>query len=78
MNRALDILTFKSKMVEKALDGEAHIIISDGILNEDLCRKEYITYDEFISSLREQQYGDIKNVPKEFLETNGKITVVTK
>ncbi|MNT42421.1 hypothetical protein D3C72_1788400 [compost metagenome] len=75
-NRILDILCFKSKAIEKLLDGKPKEIIRNGIVNQELCRKEYISSDELASSLRGRDYGSVKDVRQATLETNGKITII--
>ncbi|WP_413293775.1 DUF421 domain-containing protein [Bdellovibrio sp. HCB185ZH] len=75
-NYSLDILGFKSKKVERILEGKAQKIIEKGVLDLELCKKEYITLDEIASSLREHGVKDIRDVDFAVLETNGKITVV--
>lgn len=75
-NYFLDILGYKSKKVERLLDGEAKTLIKNGIIDLSVCKKEFITLDEVASSLREHGIKDIKQVELATLETNGKITVI--
>ncbi|QDK45674.1 DUF421 domain-containing protein [Bdellovibrio sp. ZAP7] len=75
-NYCLDILGFKSKKVERLLEGEAQKIIENGVINLELCKEEYITLDEIASALREHGIKDIRKVDLAMLETNGRITVV--
>jgi len=75
-NRILDILSFKSKAIETLLDGKPKEIIRNGVVNQELCRKEYISADELASSLRGRDYGNVKDVRQAILETNGKITII--
>lgn len=75
-NYLLDILSYKSKKVERLLDGEAKKIIDKGVVDMQICKKEFITLDEIASSLREHGIKDLNEVDFATLETNGKITVV--
>ncbi|UYL07994.1 DUF421 domain-containing protein [Bdellovibrio sp. SKB1291214] len=75
-NYFIDFLGFKSKKVEKLLEGEPKRIIHKGQLDFEICRREFITLDEIASCLREHGIKDIKEVDFATLETNGKITVV--
>lgn len=68
----MDILGFKSKRIEKFLEGEPQRIIEKGRLNYEICRKEFITLDEIASALREHGIKDIREVDFATLETNGK------
>ena len=78
LNRLMDILAFKFETIEKILDGDARVIIEKGVVNKKLCAEEYISHQELASSIRENQYSDIKDVPRAVLETNGKISVLEK
>ncbi|WP_413584961.1 DUF421 domain-containing protein [Bdellovibrio sp. HCB274] len=75
-NFFLDILSYKFKRLEKVLDGEPRLIISKGVVDLNVCKKEFITLDEIASSLREHGIHDMKEVDYATLETNGKITVI--
>jgi uncharacterized membrane protein YcaP (DUF421 family) len=75
-NYLVDILSHRFKRVEKVLDGEAVKIIDHGILDNLVCNREHITFDEVASALREHGIGNIQEVEYATLETNGKITIV--
>ena len=77
-NYLLDILSYKSKKVEKVLEGEARPLITDGVIDMKICEREYITLEEIKSALREHGVDDLKSVARAMLETNGKISVIEK
>jgi Predicted membrane protein len=76
MNRGLDMLSFHFKWVEKVLDGKPKEIIRDGVINERVCKEEFITRDELISTLREHDHGRVEEIRQAILETNGRISIV--
>jgi uncharacterized membrane protein YcaP (DUF421 family) len=76
MNYLIDFLTFKSKKVEKVLDGEPLMIIKEGKINEQVRRQEKITYDEISSVLREHGISKLSDVKFAMVETNGQISII--
>lgn len=76
MNYLLDTLMFKSKKVEKILDGEPMMIIENGRINEKVRQKEKITYDEIASVLREHGVTKLSDVQFAMVETNGQISII--
>ncbi|UXR63687.1 DUF421 domain-containing protein [Bdellovibrio bacteriovorus] len=76
LNRTVDLVIFRSRKMEQLLDGSAKTLIKDGKINEELCRKEFITQEELLSSLRQNGVENPEEVKKAVLETNGKISVL--
>lgn len=77
-NYILDILGYKSKKIERLLDGKAKVLITNGVIDLRVCKSEFITLDEVASTLREHGLKDMKQVELATLETNGKISVIKR
>jgi uncharacterized membrane protein YcaP (DUF421 family) len=75
VNYLIGVLTYKSKHVERLVEGRAQIIVHDGKLFEDVMSEASITRDELESTLRESGFFDLKEVRLAILENNGKISV---
>lgn len=71
-------LTFKSRRMEKLMDGEPRIIVTDGKPNEEVMRKERLTMAELLTSLRETGCFALEDVRFAVLETTGHISVLKK
>jgi len=77
-NYLLDFLSYKFRNVERVLDGEARCLITDGVIDMNICEREFITLEEIKTALREHGVKDLKSVALAMLETNGKISVIEK
>lgn len=75
-NTLVDRLTFRFPKLEKLLSGHPKVLVQDGILNQDVKHKEYITDQELFTALREQGVDDLGKVKKATIETNGNISVL--
>jgi uncharacterized membrane protein YcaP (DUF421 family) len=53
-------------------------VIRDGELLRRKMRRELLTEEEFMSCLREEGIGDVKEVQSAHIEGDGKISVVPK
>jgi uncharacterized membrane protein YcaP (DUF421 family) len=78
LNYVLDVLMFKSKKIEKILDGEPRLLAADGKINQKVQASEKITQEEIESVLREHGLDDLKDVAYAVLETNGQISIIPK
>ncbi len=78
LSYVVDFGAFKSRKIERLLDGEPQLIISEGKINKMVQNKAHITDDEINEILRHKNIEDIKQVKFAFLETNGKISVIKK
>lgn len=73
----LDWLGFRYSVIGKFIHPPALLLVRDGHLLRRNMRKEFITMDELMSSLREQGVNDIALVKRAYIEGDGKISVVT-
>ena len=69
------IMTFKSKKPEVWIEGSPRVLIHNGVLNEDIMRRELMTHHELAAALRASGCTEIEHVRIATLENNGQITV---
>jgi uncharacterized membrane protein YcaP (DUF421 family) len=74
----IDRLTRRNRKLEKLIDGEAEILIHNGKLREGALERAGLTQHELLSALRESDCATISEVHTAILETNGRITVLTR
>ena len=74
----ISFITTKSVTIKRLFEPSPTVLISNGKLNLTELRKQRLTADELISSLRLKDISDIKSVSFCFLEHNGQISVFTR
>ncbi len=72
------VLCMKSVKYRKFRDGNPIMIIKNGTLDQSALRKLRITADDVLSSLRQKDIFDLKEVCYAVMETNGNISVLLK
>src|SRR5215469_7082183 len=72
------IMTFKNKKLEVWIEGAPRILIHNGVVNEEIMRRELMTRHELAAALRSAGCTDIEHVRVATLENNGQITVALK
>ena len=73
----LDLLSYKSRTMEKILKPGKLLLIKEGKPITENMRKELVTREELRSQLRQQGVEDFSDVREAFMEPNGHISVVT-
>lgn len=68
-------VTFKSKKLEAWIEGTPRTLIHNGVLNENVMRRELLTRHELGAALRAAGCTEIENIHVATLENNGQITV---
>jgi len=71
-------ITRRSRKLEKIIDGEAEILIHNGKLRPHALEKAGLTQHELLAALRELDCAAIADAHTAILETNGRITVLTR
>ena len=71
-------LTRRSRKLEKIIDGEAEILIHNGKLRSHALEKAGLTQHELLAALREADCAAIADAHTAILETNGRVTVLTR
>lgn len=75
---ALSWLTFRSRRLEKLLDGEPTILVRDGALLEQAMSRNRLTRSELESEMRLAGIAHVADVAWGVLETNGKISFIAR
>jgi uncharacterized membrane protein YcaP (DUF421 family) len=73
-----DRLTYRSKTLEKAIEGEPKVLVHNGKIHRKHMKEETITDAELSEALRKCGVIDISEVRYAILETDGKISVIKK
>lgn len=76
MNIAVNKITYRSRMMEKILDGTPEPLILNGKVLKDVLKKEEITKQELMEAIRLQGVEEVSKVKKATLESNGHISVI--
>jgi uncharacterized membrane protein YcaP (DUF421 family) len=70
--------TRRNRKLEKLVDGEAEILIHNGKLRPHALERAGLTQHDLLAALRESDCAAIRDVHTAILETNGRITVLTR
>lgn len=74
---SLDWLGYRYPLIGKFIHPPALLLVRDGNMLRRNMRKEFITVDELMSSLREQGVNEVSQVKRAYMEGDGKISVIT-
>jgi len=75
INYLVGLLTFKSRKLEKIIEGRPQVLIHEGKLYEDVMCDAKLTRLELDSTLRQSGYFEIEHVKLAILENNGSVSV---
>ncbi len=78
LNYLVGWLAFKSKSFESLIEGRPQVIIHNGILYEDILKREKLSHHELMAALRGTGCDSIEDVHVAVLENNGRISVTPK
>ena len=73
-----DRLAFRSKKIERLIEGDPVVLIHNGKINQKNMNKEKVTQSELKESLRKHEVLEIADVRYAILETDGKISVIRR
>ncbi|MFA9206480.1 MAG: DUF421 domain-containing protein [Burkholderiaceae bacterium] len=76
-NYTLKHLFYKSKSFSKMVQGESILLIYEGVVNMENCKKAEITIEELEAAVREHGARDIQKVDLAILEVDGNISVIS-
>ena len=71
-------LTYRFRTLERLIDGAPRVVITNGTVDEAVCREERISDQELASALRKEGVAHPDDVRCATLEPNGRITVLPK
>lgn len=75
---AMDSLVLKSLPARKLIEGEPTVVIRNGKLMEEAMARSHYSVSELMTQLRQHQVFDLARVQEAILETDGKLSVLTK
>lgn len=67
----------KSNFIKKHVEGHPSFIIYNGKLNQNVLKENRISINEFLSEMRNQGIGNIKDIDYALLEQSGKISIIS-
>jgi uncharacterized membrane protein YcaP (DUF421 family) len=75
LNSLVSCITYKSKTMERLIEGRPEILIHNGVLFHDVMAREKLTQHELNAALRAGGCANINEVHYAILENTGQITV---
>jgi uncharacterized membrane protein YcaP (DUF421 family) len=73
----IDAVSYHFPAVARWIERQPLKVIHQGRINHDHLRRELMTYDEFLSQLRQKGIDDPAKVKSSFIEGDGHISVIT-
>jgi len=77
VNTALEYLVFRSKRINKLLQGDAIMLIYKGKVLTSHLKKAFVSREELEESVREHGVEQIRDVDLAVLETDGNISIIS-
>ena len=71
-------LSFRVKRLRPVLEGDPVLLVSDGHMLERNLRRQRMTVDELRAEARQQSIGSLEDIRYAVLETNGRISFITR
>ena len=78
INLIVAFVVFRSRRVERVVDGDPKVLIRNGELQRESLRAELLTDQDILSAVRAQGLEGIEDVKYAFAEPNGLITVIKR
>ena len=78
INWAVGFLTFRSKKLERLVEGRPEILVHGGHVDHDAMRRCQMTMHELEAALRAEGFCGPEDVRFALLENNGHVTVIRK
>ncbi len=75
-NYLFDLLAYRSKTFARILESAPLALIKNGRFQRRNMRREFVTEDEIMSQLREQQMDNVQDVRLAYLEPDGALSVL--
>jgi uncharacterized membrane protein YcaP (DUF421 family) len=75
---SLSFLSLKSQWFRKFLSGTPVILIKNGVILDEVMRKNRYNINDLLEQLRIKNYHNINEIEFAYLETNGEISVIPK
>lgn len=68
---------YRNKNLSELIQGECIVLIYEGVVNKENCKKAEITIEELEAAVREHGTKDIQNTDLAILEVDGNISVIS-
>ncbi|HVA38802.1 MAG TPA: YetF domain-containing protein [Candidatus Dormibacteraeota bacterium] len=78
VNGVVSRITFYSRSARKLVEGEPTIVVRDGVILRENCKRELLTPEEIETAMREHGIHDLGEVGLAVLEIDGSISVIPK
>src|SRR5437773_303157 len=78
LNYLIGVATYRSKRMERLIEGRPQVLIHNGKLFEDTMTKAQLTHHEVEAALRQSGCASIHEVQYAMLENNGSISVTRR
>ncbi len=78
LNWAVGLATYRSKRLERLIEGRAEVLINHGKLYAEVMERERLTHHELNAALRAAGCSCVEDVHYAILENNGSISVVPR
>ncbi|BDU73771.1 DUF421 domain-containing protein [Mesoterricola silvestris] len=78
VNALVSWLTYRSKKVQKIVEGNPLVLIHNGKVVPSMLASEEVTQHELMAALRAAGLGSVEEVHVAILETNGHISVIPR
>lgn len=75
-NFIINVASYRFRLIERLVSSPPTRVVRDGEMLRRNMRREYLTEEELMSSLRQQGIGDIRQVKAAFIEGEGNISVI--
>lgn len=76
LNYTVAKFTARYSSVRKFVEGKPVLIAHNGVVLDDVLRREHVSHADFKEALRQVEGGTVSRIRYAVLETNGKITFV--
>lgn len=75
-NFIVNVASYRFRLIERLVSSPPTRVVRDGEMLRRNMRREYLTEEELMSSLRQQGIDDIRQVKAAFIEGEGNISVI--
>jgi uncharacterized membrane protein YcaP (DUF421 family) len=73
-----DFLAFRSKKLERLIEGSPELLIRDGRVSRKVMKKEMLTWQQLEAALRRERVDSVEEVERATIEPDGRITVIPR
>jgi uncharacterized membrane protein YcaP (DUF421 family) len=77
-NLTLAFIVFRSRRIERLVEGAPRVLIHDGVLQHDQIKKELLTEQDLLSAVHREGLESISEVRWAIAEPNGMISVIPR